>query len=171
MKEEVEMETIEDVVPEQLGNAAKMREALSDACYAMLNFLKTQNGGFDEMANAFDKAKSALAAPPRNCDVGTVEEQSERYHALCDSNKCTSCPCKFTVRTYCALIWAHMPYEAIANLNRSPNDGHKCGECAELCGNGKTTWCTHVRELVGKSDEACELFEPKRERSDKNENS
>ena len=61
--------------------------------------------------------------------------------------------------------------EIIANWNRRPNDGHKCGECAELCGNGKTTWCTHVRELVGKSDEACELFEPKRERSDKNENS
>lgn len=59
--------------------------------------------------------------------------------------------------------------EAIANWNRRPNDGHKCGECAELCGNGKTTWCTHVRELVGPSDEACELFEPKSERSDKNE--
>lgn len=99
----------------KLGNAAAIREALSDACYAMHNFLKTQNGGCDEMAKALDKAKSALSAPARNCDVGTVEEQSERYHALCDSNKCTSCPCKFTVRTYCALncalIWEQMPYE------------------------------------------------------------
>lgn len=51
-----------------LGNAAKMREALSDACYAMFNFLKTQNGGYEEMAEALDKAKSALAEPPRNCD-------------------------------------------------------------------------------------------------------
>ena len=52
----------------RLGNAAKMREALSDACYAMFNFLKTQNGGYEEMAEALDKAKSALADPPRNCD-------------------------------------------------------------------------------------------------------
>ena len=52
----------------RVGNAAKMREALSDACYAMFNFLKTQNGGYEEMAKALDKAKAALAAPPRNCD-------------------------------------------------------------------------------------------------------
>ena len=52
----------------QVGNAAKMREALSDACYAMFNFLKTQNGGYEEMAKALDKAKAALAEPPRNCD-------------------------------------------------------------------------------------------------------
>ena len=52
----------------QVGNAAKMREALSDACYAMFNFLKTQNGGYGEMAKALDKAKAALAVPPRNCD-------------------------------------------------------------------------------------------------------
>ena len=52
----------------RVGNAAKMREALSDACYAMFNFLKTQNGGYEEMAKALDKAKAALAEPPRNCD-------------------------------------------------------------------------------------------------------
>ena len=53
--------------------------------------------------------------------------------------------------------------EAVANGNRRPHDGHKCSECADLRGNGKTSWCTHVRELVGPADEACELFEPKRE--------
>lgn len=50
------------------GNAAAMRSALSDACYAMFNFLKTQSGGYEEMAIALDKARAALAAPPRNCD-------------------------------------------------------------------------------------------------------
>ena len=48
--------------------SSKLREALSDACYAMFNFLKTQNGGYEEMAKALDKAKAALAATPRNCD-------------------------------------------------------------------------------------------------------
>ena len=52
----------------RVGNTEKMREALSDACYAMFNFLKTQNGGYGEMAKALDKAKAALAEPPRNCD-------------------------------------------------------------------------------------------------------
>jgi hypothetical protein len=51
-----------------VGNAAALREALSDACYAMFNFLKTQNGGYEEMANALDKSKAALSAPARNCD-------------------------------------------------------------------------------------------------------
>ena len=52
----------------RVGNAAKMRNALSDACYAMFNFLKTQNGGYGEMEKALDKVKAALAEPPRNCD-------------------------------------------------------------------------------------------------------
>ena len=52
----------------RVGNAAAIRKALSDACYAMFNFLKTQNGGYEEMAKALDKAKAALAEPPRNCD-------------------------------------------------------------------------------------------------------
>ena len=56
--------------------SSKTREALSDACYAMFNFLKTQNGGYEEMANALDKAKATLAEPIRNCDVGTAEEQN-----------------------------------------------------------------------------------------------
>ena len=64
------------------GNADALREALSDACYAMFNFLKAQNGGYEEMANALDKAKAALAAPPRNCDVyRTVEEAFSACHA------------------------------------------------------------------------------------------
>ena len=60
-----------------VGNVAKMREALSDACYAMFNFLKTQNGGYEEMAKALDKAKTALADPPRNCDAFSKAEVLE----------------------------------------------------------------------------------------------
>ena len=91
----------------QIGNVAEMRKALSDACYAMFNFLKTQNGGWDEMANALDKAKAALADPPRNCDVGTVEEQIKRHRNFCNSNVCKCAPsCKI-----CFAKWTQMPYE------------------------------------------------------------
>lgn len=60
----------------EIGDAAKLRKALSDACYAMFNFLKAQNGGYEEMASALDKAKAALAAPPRNCERFQTKEDA-----------------------------------------------------------------------------------------------
>lgn len=63
-----------------LVNAAKMREALSDACYAMHNFLKTKYNGYEEMAKALDKAKSALSKPPRNCDIYDADSCRTAYH-------------------------------------------------------------------------------------------
>ena len=69
------------------GNSAKMREALSDACYAMHNFLKTQNGGCDEMAKALDKAKSALSAPHRNCDLYSHDDALRIWSRLPESKE------------------------------------------------------------------------------------
>ena len=99
----------------RVGNAAKMRNALSDACYAMFNFLKTQNGGYGEMAKALDKAKAALAVPPRNCDVGTDEEQSRRYEELCDrhtcGSRCSASGCPMYEHDCSPFAWGQMPYE------------------------------------------------------------
>ena len=98
----------------QVGNAAKMREALSDACYAMFNFLKTQNGGYEEMAEALDKAKAVLSAPPRNCDVGTAAEQHERFYNFCDKvEECKECPLwrGGGLTSKCSVYWAQLPYE------------------------------------------------------------
>ena len=106
----------------QTGNAAAIREALSDACFAMFNFLKTQSGGYDEMANALDKAKAALATQPRNCDVGTAEEQRARFHRFCENGQhtdkacCGGCPIVVSgmrekVGVSCELAWAQMPYD------------------------------------------------------------
>lgn len=61
------------------------------------------------------RVRSAMRAYenlPRNCDVGTTEEQDERFFAFCNSHKCPSCPCRFIKKTDCALIWAQMPYES-----------------------------------------------------------
>lgn len=90
-------------------NAAAMREALSDACYAMFNFLKTQNGGYEEMSNALDKAKAALAKPPRNCDVGTAEEKFNRFDRWCNSMVIKNC-CGVDCRK-CFIAWWQMPYD------------------------------------------------------------
>lgn len=60
------------------------------------------------------KAKHALSTPPRNCDVGTAEEQHARYDKFCNTQKhCQECPC-YSVRSCesgCALNWAQLPYK------------------------------------------------------------
>ena len=103
-----------------MANNTKLREALSDACYAMFNFLKTQQGGYEEMAKALDKAKSALAEPVRNCDVGTAEEQAERFSDFCDGyfssmnyESCGTCPlwASGLIGHDCEFRWAQMLYE------------------------------------------------------------
>ena len=84
----------------------------------MFNFLKTHYGScYEEMANALDKAKAALAEPIRNCDVGTAEEQYARVRAFCKRHKvglrCVDCPVNGVLPKNCALIWAQMPYEEV----------------------------------------------------------
>lgn len=89
----------------QVGNAASMREALSDACYAMFNFLKTKDGGYEEMAESLDKAKAALAEPPRNCDkFNTADESYAGFRKFCDEMKCSECQFNQNTAT-CLLSW------------------------------------------------------------------
>ena len=63
-------------------------------------------------------ARAAVALPLRNCDVGTAEEQQERFAQFCKDHlhECglgrrhADCPAYKT--TDCALTWAQMPYES-----------------------------------------------------------
>lgn len=56
-----------------------------------------------------------LAIPLRNCDVGTVDEQTKRYEKFCESHpyangcgsRCGTCP--LNVKS-CSLAWGQMPY-------------------------------------------------------------
>ena len=80
----------------------------------------------NEVKAAQDMAKSAISAPPRNCDVGSAEEQAERFRKFCEAHKpdehqftehgellCPSTGCELIACNYgqCALAWAQMPYE------------------------------------------------------------
>lgn len=61
----------------------------------------------------------ALAEPPRNCDVGTAEEQSKRFKKYCALNKdfewgCEKCPIFPYKIIKCEFIWAQIPYESEA---------------------------------------------------------
>ena len=119
--EKVTIETLADRIEkawereksQPIGNAAAMREALR----ACLDFIMRLDRAFNPfmqnlLENAIAKAKAALAAPPRNCDVGTAEEQAERYMKFCKNYpKCTGCPCVGRMQYHqCELAWAQMPY-------------------------------------------------------------
>ena len=102
------------------GNTAAVREALELAAQALPFTVLTHIGGMP-IGDVIDKVDAALAEPPRNCDVGTPEEQSKRYEAYCaefgrhsnGSPKCIGCPLEtraMKIGGMCELAWAQMPY-------------------------------------------------------------
>jgi len=67
-----------------VGNAAKLREAVVLA----LSLLDLKEGVPYKTVSQkdIDFMKAALAEPPRQCDVGTAEEQEKRFSKFCGSN-------------------------------------------------------------------------------------
>lgn len=111
----------------QLGNATAMREALND----VISIADREFNAFREtaaMKEMRDKCNAALAAPPRNCDVGTAEEQSKRMKIYCkahgiDESECYRCEsCALLRIDRCELAWSQLPYEAEEGDKESPND-------------------------------------------------
>ena len=62
---------------------------------------------------AHEVVNAAISAPPRNCDVGTVEEQEERFTKFCSRQDCKrTCPLYDDYDSYrCEFAWGQMPYE------------------------------------------------------------
>ena len=63
------------------------------------------------------ECEAALAEKPRNCDVGTAKEQSERFNTYCFNHRtrercCEDCPIKDA--PCCELAWAQLAYESEA---------------------------------------------------------
>ena len=128
----------------QVGNTAKMREALVKAKKAICHHAKYvcqslswENSDIQyncgdilcahrDLCEAKTAINAALASPPRNCDVGTVEKQAERFRRFCETHKpyesqfteegellCPSTGCELIACNYgqCALAWSQMPYK------------------------------------------------------------
>ena len=99
----------------RLGNAAKMREALKNiAKYAKSAAWYTDDAHLLGYLNQIERcAESAISAPPRNCDVGTAEEQEVRFTKFCGRQDCKrTCPFGDEYDSYrCEFAWAQMPYE------------------------------------------------------------
>ncbi len=120
------------------NHAQKMREALIIAKKAICHHaehicqsLSWENSNLQsncadvlcahrELCKAKTAINAALSAPPRNCDVGTAEEQAERHKAYCRKHytpdalggNCRKCPLKDRRGWSCQLAWAQTPYEA-----------------------------------------------------------
>ena len=91
---------------QRCGNAAAMREAL-DEIIETIDFWRIDGTmKYWQYSPLFDIADSARSAPPRNCDVGTAEEQIERHNAYCLSRN----RCDYACHS-CFPKWAQMPYD------------------------------------------------------------
>ena len=130
--EEVAVSKMETTTPTRekssaAGNTAAMREAL-DKIADMGEQIDYQLGSSDETVFAFrnerslahsisECARTALSAPPRNCDVGTPEEQSARFDAHCRKHMgCLTCPLREKdggVPKHCEFAWSQMPYDEV----------------------------------------------------------
>lgn len=100
-----------------VGDAAKWREALKVIRRMVNEELEDLKGISDEVRADFISIRGwcdhALAAPPRNCDVGTADEQKKRFIHYCKVCNRRDCACGYEelFRHKCAIKWAQMPYE------------------------------------------------------------
>lgn len=106
----------------ECGSVQKVREAVKavvDVGYPH-NFQHEAphiRGYCYDITRAIHKCFAALSAPPRNCDVGTADEQAERFRKFCKmdyiSEDCPDdCPLYNDHSTiHCPFAWAQMPYE------------------------------------------------------------
>ena len=107
----------------RVGNAAKMREALRQVSRVAVEMTRKTVTGESEDRKTVDEwalrlcdiVSAALAEPPRNCDVGTDEEQSRRYEELCDrhtcGSRCSLSGCPMYEYDCSPFAWGQMPYE------------------------------------------------------------
>ena len=102
----------------QVGDAAKLRDALVQVqkkINYLIGNLTVPNSLVANRMEINGIINAALAAPARNCDVGTTEEQAERFDCFCQIEKgdCGRCPLwvSGTVGHNCELRWAQLPYE------------------------------------------------------------
>ena len=91
-----------------VGNAAAMREALEMVKRLFDGRLMLQT----DIRKAHDAVNSAIAKPPRNCDIGTADEQFERFDRWCNSRVIENC-CGVCCRK-CLIAWSQMPYDEVA---------------------------------------------------------
>ena len=94
-------------------NTAAMREALVMVKRLFDGRLMWQ----PDIRKAHEAVNAALAATPRNFDVGTTKEHSARFDAHCRKHMgCLTCPLREKdggVPKHCEFAWSQMPYDEV----------------------------------------------------------
>lgn len=113
--EEVDVSKMETTTPtseksSSVGNAAAMRKALESVRNWCINRLV--NAPYQvTVEGLLSFVNVGLSAPSRNCDVGTAEEQYERFARWCASRNMKDCwgvGCR-----KCVAVWEQMTYEEV----------------------------------------------------------
>ena len=123
--EEMDVSKIETTTPTRekssaVGNAAAMREALEQIRELLSIGGKPDTAMCIRYEAAYLIAKEALSVPPRNCDVGTADEQRDRLESFCARhfrysayNPCSGCPAYNGDSRPCVYRFLQMPYEEV----------------------------------------------------------
>ena len=85
-----------------------------------------------DIRKAHEAVNSALAEPPRNCDVGTAEEQFKRFDRWCNSRVLKNCwglDCR-----KCFIAWSQTKYEDASETKDYSNVRAVCFGCARNAG-------------------------------------
>ena len=109
---------------DEIGNMKAMLEALEWLHHDIERQAALDGEMSTDNAVRIGAIREALAAPPRNCDVGTAEKQAERFEDFClkhigcaeetGGRHCLCCPlvkASEKITQKCELYWAQMPYE------------------------------------------------------------
>ena len=93
------------------SNIKAMRDALNEIRSRLSYLYGHIDGTFDPPAlkEIYEIAGTALAASPRNCDVGTPEDQHNRFMRFCDSKSMGYCWGRGCRK--CMAQWGQIPYE------------------------------------------------------------
>ena len=89
-------------------NAAAMREALDEIRVDAMSDYEPDADYLIEKCNA------ALSVTPRQCDVGSADEQLKRWRKFCENfHYCVDCPAdkKDGISADCFANWSQMPYD------------------------------------------------------------
>lgn len=86
---------------------------------ALQTVMVSMPGGLGRYPELYDVVWDALKTKPRNCDIGSPEEQEIRFKKFCSSHhninnvdgECNACPLNENVKTECEFAWSQMPYE------------------------------------------------------------
>ena len=93
------------------SNIKAMRDALNEIRSRLSYLYGHIDGTFDPPAlkEIYEIAGTALATPPRNSDVGTPEDQHNRFMRFCDSKSMGYCWGRGCRK--CMAQWGQIPYE------------------------------------------------------------